>query len=94
LLDDPICSAAARFIDLVLTRPVDDAARTRLLELLRLRRGDLAERHVNVELARQNAIRLVQAAADEARKKGKASVDLDAVERAWGGLCPRFYPFC
>lgn len=90
MANDPIIDAAERYIDLILTTPVDKKARAALVRFM-TRRSD---RSPNVELARQNAVRFVQEAAKEALGRGARTVDVAAVDAAWMRLCPGLYPFC
>lgn len=90
-MSDPIRDAAERYIDLVFTTPFEPDAREELIR--RLASHHWAVR-VNVELARQNAVRFVQEAGKEAVSRGSSSVDLAAVNATWIRLCPGLYPFC
>lgn len=95
MLEDPIKDAAIGYIENILTLRFDSDARARALELLERRSNVALERGpIDVGRARANAIRLVEEAAKEARRRGSASVDVDALQAAWTRLCPGLYPFC
>jgi hypothetical protein len=95
MLEDPIKAAAEGYIDNILTLQFDVDARARTLELLTRRADPSLERsRLDMGRARGNAIRFVQEAAKEARRRGAESVDTEAVQTAWVRLCPGLYPFC
>jgi hypothetical protein len=94
MLDDPIKEAAASYMDNILVLKFDDDARALVLKQLEARADSGADESIDQEKARRSAIRLVQEAANEARRRGADFVDVSAVRAAWIRLCPGFYPFC
>jgi len=94
MLDDPIKRAAEGYMDSILTLRIDPDARALALEHLEARADPNLEESVDETKARGNAIRFVQEAAKEARRRGADSVDVEAVRAVWIRLCPGFYPFC